>query len=153
MNGNGHPRRGRPPLRFGERSEVVCLRFPQSDFDFLDQFARDRGISKAAVLRDIPDVLMELLADNERLQDELDHVMQHFMRHISTDDKSLTFIRMVMARAQTTSYESAVQLFLDECPTEPHAPVFRRVLEKFRAANLRRPGSVTDEQLWKAIGM
>jgi hypothetical protein len=154
MNGNGYPRRpGRPALRFGEPSEVVTIRFPRSDFDLLDGQARKLGISIAELIRRVPAILQQMQAQIDQLQNDMDEVMNHFIARMSPEENSLTYMRLLMARAQTTSNESAVRLFLQECQTDIHAPIIWRFLDKFREANRRHPGSVTDDQLWNAIGM
>jgi hypothetical protein len=151
---NSHKRRGRPSVCPGERSVGLHLRLPASEFDLVDKLSRQWRVSMQDLIRQMPELVKQQQAEIDRLEAQLDQLAVHYVHASYAEETSLTWTRLLMAQAQSNgNVVLAIQLFLDECPTDLHALLIRRLFEKWQRANTRNPGSVTEQDLWKAIGM
>jgi len=157
---NGKNPRGRQPICPGEESVPITVRVAASDYDLFDELARRHHVSIPKLIRNFPIIVRELLAQIKTLQADLDAVISRLTATATDEEKSQTFFRLLICHSLTYSEQdpcgnkvAAVVSFLERCPTDIHAPLVRGLLGKFHQANAVNPGSVTEEELWAAIGM
>jgi len=143
---------GRPPLYKDEENDGIYVRFSRAERELFQQMAQQWEISIPEVIRRIIRTVGLLQAELNQRDVELDELAQHYLDASNTDERASTFTRLLMARAQTATYESAMELFLRECPRDINALMVRRLLEKYRIANTKNPGSVTDADLGFKLG-
>jgi len=144
---------GRPPLNKDEESGGFYVRFPQSEREAFIHLAQLWEVSVPEVLRRLLYSLPRLEAELNQRDAELDELANQYLKASTTDQRADTYARLLIATAQTTTHESAVELFLRDCPYDINALLVRRLLEKYRRAKGRNPESVTDADLGRQIGI
>lgn len=144
---------GRPPLNKDEESGGFYVRFPQSEREAFIRLAQLWEVSVPEVIRRLLYSLPRVEAELTQREAELDELANHYLKASTTDQRADTSTRLLMATAQTPTHESAVELFLRECPYDINALFVRRLLEKYQRAKARNPEAVTDADLGRQIGI